>query len=82
MTTTRNRINDIVEAYHDDLTGNQMIALADTIERLVLERAGQCVSEPRPDPKWNGPKEHAPMVVYCITHGKYGGCDPVSAAQG
>lgn len=42
----------------------------------------ECVYEPRPDPKFIGPPEHAPSVVYCLTHEVYGGCQPTTAPYG
>jgi len=34
----------------------------------------ECLYEPRPDPKIPG--REAPMVIFCRTHGVYGGCHP------
>lgn len=36
----------------------------------------ECLYEPRPDPKIPG--HEAPMVLFCRTHGVYGGCHPAA----
>lgn len=42
--------------------------------RNTLAVTEGCQYELRPDPNWDGYPEHAPKIVYCVTHSRYGGC--------